>query len=329
MLVSVVIPNWNGAKFLPVCLASLRLQTQQPLEVILVDNGSTDDSLELVQRDYPEVRIVAWAQNRGFAAAANEGIRQSRGDGVALLNNDTEADPHWLSELCRAADRYPEIDMFASKLLLFDRRSVLHSAGDYYGTDGVPGNRGVWQDDVGQFDEETEVFGACGGAALYRQRMLRDVGLFDESLGSYCEDVDLSFRARLAGYKCLFVPTARVYHRLSATGGGPMASYYCGRNFILVLLKDMPGTLIRRYWRQIVGAQLGYVGQSLLHIREPAARARLRGQIAALAHLSGALKARRSVQGSRRATDEEIEAALTSAEDRERWMLRYRQALSP
>lgn len=326
MFVSVVIPNWNGAGFLPTCLDALRNQTHRPFEVIVVDNGSRDGSVELLQRDYPEVRVIAWPENRGFAAAVNEGIGQADGEAVALLNNDTEADPLWLSELCNAAALHPAVGFFASKLLLFDRRKVLHSAGDFYGIDGVPGNRGVWQEDLGQFDDEREVFGACGGAALYRREMLRDVGLFDESLGSYCEDVDLSFRAQLAGYRCLFVPTAKVYHRLSATGGGPMASYYCGRNFILVLAKNMPGSLIRRHWWSILGAQARYVGEALWHVRERAARARLKGQVAALARLPRALEARREVQGKRRATDHQIESVLTSTKDRERWMQKYREA---
>ena len=328
MLVSIVIPNWNGAGFLPTCLDALRSQTYRSFEVIVVDNGSRDDSVELLRRNYPEARVIDWPENRGFAAAVNEGIRQARGEAVALLNNDTEADPLWLSELCHAATLHPEVGFFASKLLLFDRREVLHSAGDFYGVDGVPGNRGVWQEDLGQFDDEREVFGACGGAALYRLDMLRDVGLFDEGLGSYCEDVDLSFRAQLAGYRCLFVPTARVYHRLSATGGGPTASYYCGRNFILVLAKNMPGSLIRRYWWSILGAQARYVGESLWHFRESAARARLRGQLAALAHLPRALEARREVQAKRRVADSRIESILTLTKDRERWIQRYRQAQS-
>lgn len=328
MLVSVVIPNWNGARFLPTCLDSLRAQTHPPLEVIVVDNGSQDGSVELLQRSYPETRVIAWPENRGFAAAVNEGIRQARGEAVALLNNDTEADPEWLAELCRAAEAHPEAGSFASKLLLFDRREILHSAGDFYRTDGVPGNRGVWQEDLGQFDQETEVFGACAGAALYRKAMLAEIGLFDEGLGSYCEDVDLSFRAQLAGYRCLFVPQARVYHRLSATGGGPVASFYCGRNFIIVLAKNMPAALLRKHWWSILGAQLRFVKESLWHFREKAARARVRGQLAALSHLPAALKARRQLQSTRKASDQQIEHILTTPKDHHKWEMTYRQALN-
>jgi len=201
--------------------------------------------------------------------------------------------------------------MAASKMLLFDRRDTIHSAGDFYRTDGVPGNRGVWQQDKGQFDDEEPVFSACGGACAYRRAMLDDVGLLDESLFMYLEDVDLAWRAQLRGYGCIYVPTAIVYHRLSATGGGPIASFYCGRNFIAVIVKDVPGAIIRRHWPAIVRAQLGFAGESLRHFREPAARARLRGQLAGLAQLPLRLRQRRVVQASRRVSDEYIASLLT------------------
>jgi GT2 family glycosyltransferase len=310
MLVSVIIPNWNGGSLLPTCLDSLRRQTLRQHEVIVVDNASSDGSVALVKNDYPEVRLITMPRNRLFAGATNEGIRQATGDIIALLNNDTEADPHWLEELCRALDRHPEVGFCASKMLLFDRRNVINSAGDYYGVDGIPGNRGVWEYDNGQFDEETYVFGACGGAAAYRRAMLDDIGLFDEDLVAYCEDVDLNFRAQLAGYRCLFVPSAIVYHRLSATGGGPIASYYCGRNFIAVLAKDVPGGIIRRHWPHMLAAQLGYTAESLAHLREAAARARLRGQFHGLLLIPRALRKRAEVRKKTRVTEEYIESIL-------------------
>lgn len=310
MLVSVIIPNWNGARLLPACLDSLRAQTLGSHEVIVVDNASADNSAALVKNDYPEVRLIAMPRNRLFAGAANEGIRQARGDVIALLNNDTEADPRWLEALCEALDRHPEVGFCASKMLLFDRRNVINSAGDFYGLDGVPGNRGVWEQDVGQYDEEAYVFGACGGAAAYRRAMLEDIGLFDEDLVAYCEDVDLNFRAQLAGYRCLFVPSAIVYHRLSATGRGPIASYYCGRNFIAVLAKNVPGGIIHRHWRRMLAAQLAYAGESLVHIRESAARARLRGQIAGVLQVPKMLRKRAEVRRKTRVTEEYIESIL-------------------
>lgn len=308
--VAVVIPNWNGAHLLPTCLDSLRQQTYTDFKVVVIDNGSTDDSRRLLAEAYPEVRVIALAENRLFAGAVNEGIRQTTTEIVALLNNDTEAEPDWLAELVRALDEHPEAGMTTSKMLLFDRRDVLNSAGDFYGPDGVPGNRGVWQRDVGQYDDEVYAFSACGGAAVYRRRLFDDIGLFDEDFVAYCEDVDLSFRAQLAGYACVFAPKARLYHRLSATGGGPLASYFCGRNFVNIIVKDVPTSLIRRHWWRMLGGQLRYVGESLAHFHEPAARARLRGQLAALGQVPRMLRKRRGVQARRRVSDYRIERLL-------------------
>lgn len=300
--VSVIIPNFNGAYLLPTCLEALRRQTYRDFEVVLVDNASQDQSVALVRRDYPEVRVIELPTNTVFSGAVNAGIRATSGDLVVLLNNDTEAEEGWLAALAGAAERNPEFSWFASKLLLFDRRNIIHSAGDFYRTNGVPGNRGVWQEDGEQYSVEQEVFGACGGAAAYRRRLLDEVGLFDEDLVGYCEDVDLNWRARLAGHRCLFVPTARVYHRLSATGGGPRASYLVGRNFILVLAKDVPTEVIKRHWPRMLMAQVQFALHSLRHAREPAARARLRGQLAALPALPLFLAKRRAVQAQRRVT---------------------------
>jgi len=309
-LISVIIPNWNGARYLPTCLDALRRQTHTDFETIVVDNASTDESVALIERDYAEVRLLRLPSNRGLTGGVNAGIAVAKGETIALLNNDTEADPHWLAELNRALAAHPEAGMAASKMLLFDRRDVIHSAGDFYRTDGVPGNRGVWQQDKGQFDRQEPVFSACGGACAYRRAMLEDIGLLDESLFMYLEDVDLAWRAQLRGYGCLYVPTAIVYHRLSATGGGPIASFYCGRNFIAIITKDVPGAIIRRHWLAIVRAQLGFAGESLRHFREPAARARLRGQLAGLAQLPLRLRQRRIVQAGKCVSDEYITSLL-------------------
>ena len=307
---SVIIPNWNGVHLLPICLDALRRQTFRDFEVLVMDNASEDGSVQLLERAYPEVKVVRLETNRFFSGAVNEGIRRYRGEVIVLLNNDTEVEPQWLDELVRTLDENPEAGMAASKMLLFDRRDVLNSAGDYYRRDGVPGNRGGWERDEGQYDSSTTVFGACGGAAAYRRRMLEEVGLLDEDFVGYCEDVDLSFRAQLAGYKCAFAPRARVYHRLSATGGGPVASYLCGRNFINVIVKDMPTSLLKKYWPRIVAAQLGYIKESVIHFREPAARARLRGQLAAIVALPSMLAKRRAIQASRKVSDEYIDSIL-------------------
>ncbi len=308
--VSVIIPNWNGAHLLPACLASLRRQTYPPLEVLVVDGASTDDSVAIARAAYPGVRVLALPRNRGFAGNVNAGLRAARGEVLALLNNDAEADPGWLAELVRGFAADPRVGLCASKILLHDRPTVLNAAGDLYRRDGTPANRGVWEEDRGQFDTPEYVFGASGAALAIRREVLADIGLFDEGLYMYCEDVDLCFRAQLHGYRCLYVPTARVYHRLSATGGGPLASYYCGRNFIYVLLKNVPGPLLWRYGPRMLRAQARIAWEALRHWRGAAARARLRGQLAALLALPLILRRRRAVQARRRVPATYIAALL-------------------
>lgn len=296
--IDIIIPNYNGATLLPVCLDALRAQTRRDFAVTVVDDGSADDSLALLHERYPEVRVVPLPRNCGLAAAVNAGIAATAAPFVVLLNNDTEADPAWLAALVGALERHPQYAFAASKLRLFDRRDHLHSAGDYYRPDGEPGSRGVWERDRGQYDALSEVFGPCAGAAAYRrtalEQLAEDGRVFDEDLVMYCEDVDLNLRARRHGLRTLFVPTAVVYHKLSATGGGALASYYCGRNFALVWVKNMPGPLARRHWPRLLASQLGFALGSLRHSREPAARARLRGQLAALGALPRFLQKRRA-----------------------------------
>lgn len=312
--VSVVIPNWNGISYLAGCLESLRAQGYRRFEVLVVDNGSVDGSDRLVAEQYPEFRLVSLGKNHGFAVAANEGIRNSTGDLIALLNNDAEADPDWLAALAEGASAHPEADFFACKILLYDRRDVIHSTGDFYCMDGVPGNRGVWQRDEGQFDQEEFVTAACGAASGWRRGLFEDVGLFDESLFMYCEDVDLSLRAQLRGHRCLYLPRARVYHRLSATGGGETASYYCGRNLVSVAIKNLPAGVLRRHWGALVRNQALFAVNSIWHFRERAARARLRGQAAGLLGIPRRLGQRRAIQQGRRVPDSYLLSLLREPE---------------
>jgi GT2 family glycosyltransferase len=295
---------------LPTCLAALRAQTHAGLEVIVVDNGSTDASPLLIARDFPEVKLIQLGENRGFTGACNAGLRAGRGEALILLNNDTEVAPDWLEEILAAFDRHPQAGSVASRMLLFDRRNIFHAAGDLFRVDGTPGNRGVWEADRGQY-AEGPVFSANGGSAAYRRAMLDDVGLLDESFYFSLEDVDLGWRAQLRGWACIYAPRAVVYHKLSASGGGLTHSYYNGRNFIFVIAKDLPGPLWRRYWPRILRAQAQISLEALRAWRGREARARLRGQLAGLLGLPGQLGRRRAVQAGRRVSIEYIESILT------------------
>lgn len=309
-LLSVVIPNWNGRRFLPTCLESLRAQTYPRVEVIVADNASTDGSQALLQADYPWARLLALEENRGFTGACNAGIEAATGDYIALLNNDTEVDPGWAAAVVSAFERTPDAGSIASKMLLFDRRDTLHTAGDFFTLDGRAGNRGVWQQDKGQYDREEFVFSACGGSAAYRRTMLDEIGLLDNDFFFSGEDVDLGWRAQLAGWRCLYTPEAIVYHHLSATGGGVTASYYDGRNSIFILAKNYPGTLWRRYGGRVLLAQARLAGEALRAWRGQAARARLRGMVAGVVGLPRMWRKRRAIQAGRRVTTDYLERLL-------------------
>ena len=196
-------------------------------------------------------------------------------------------------------------------MLLHDRRDVIHTAGDYFTRDGCAGNRGVWERDDGQYENEEFVFSACGGAAIYRRAMLEDIGLLDDDFFFSGEDVDLGWRAQLRGWRCLYVPQAVVYHHLSASGGGVTASYFDGRNSIAILVKNLPGAFWRRYGARIVWRQGRRALAALWHWRGPEARAQLRGMAAGLLLTPRMFRKRRAIQARRRIRLDELERALT------------------
>lgn len=312
MRASVIIPNYNGRRFLETCLGALDRQTYpaEHTEIIVVDDASTDDSVAWMGEHYGRVKIVALAKNSGLAAGCNAGARAATGDLLVMLNNDTEVGPGWLAALVAAAAAHPDAGAIASKMLLFDRREVLHNAGDLMGADGIPRNRGVWEVDEGQYDAHREVFGGCGGGVAYRRAAWEAAGGFDERLFMYLEDVDLAWRLQLLGWRAVFAPEARLYHHLSATGGGVLASYYTGRNTLWVIARDMPAPLIRKHLGRIVSAQWRVTRDALKAWRGAAARARLRGQVAGLLGLPRVLQWRHTVQRGRTTPIETIDAML-------------------
>jgi GT2 family glycosyltransferase len=315
MFVSIIIPNYNGLRFLPTCLDALRAQTypREHTEIVLVDDASTDNSVAFVTEYYPEVKIVQLARNSGLAVGCNAGAQAAAGELLVMLNNDTEVEPGWLAALVEAASANPQAGAIASKMLLFDRRDTLHNAGDLMGADGIPRNRGVWERDTGQYDTQPQIFGGCGGGVMYRRAAWEQAGGFDERLFMYLEDVDLAWRLQLLGWGAVFAPAARLYHHLSATGGGVLASYYVGRNTIWVIAKDMPVPLIRRHFGQIVRAQWRIAWDALRAWRGESARARLRGQLAGVIGLPRVLGWRRQTQAARLTSPTEIDCLLIDA----------------
>jgi GT2 family glycosyltransferase len=309
--ISIIIPHLNGKQHLTDCFQSLRQQTFTDFETLLVDNGSTDGTQTFVAENYPEVTLIQLPENKGFTGACNAGWQAAHGRFIILLNNDTEADPNWLAEVVAAFERHPQAGSIASKMLLFDQRDTFHTAGDFYRLDGIPGNRGVWQKDEGQFDREEIVFSACGGSSAYRREMLEQIGFLDDDYFFSCEDVDMGWRVNLAKWEVWYVPTAVVYHKLKATGGAVTGSYYDGRNFLYLIWKNYPSSLLKQNWRLILHAQLDITKQALRHWRGQAARARLRGQLAGLLGIFKMWPKRKHIQTIRRLDDETLTERLS------------------
>ena len=207
IVISVVVLNYNGRRYLNGCLASLAAQTFRDFEVIVVDNASTDGSVEHLKANFPWVRLVLNRENLGFAGGTNSGIRAAQGEHVLTFNNDAIADDSLLEKLQEPmADA--KVGVCAARMLLSDGR--INSTGICLSRSGAAWDRGMFEPDEGQYEAREEVFGACAGAALYRKKMLDEIGLFDEDFFLYMEDVDLAFRARLAGWRCIYVPEAKV-----------------------------------------------------------------------------------------------------------------------
>ena len=255
MTISLIIVNWNGRDLLEDCLPSLENQTITAEEIIVVDNGSNDDSVEFLKRSFPSVKVVTLDKNYGFAKANNIGIRLASGSRIALLNNDTVVDSQWLEELNHALDNHPEVGFCASKMLMSRDPNIIDSAGDMLGI-AKAYKRGHGRPNGTEFNEPGYVFGACAGAAIYRSEMLNDIGLFDETFVTNLEDVDLSFRAQLVGYKCMYVPSAVVYHKVGETKRRiGWTDRLTQRNNKLMWLKNAPGWLLIKYAPQVLSEE--------------------------------------------------------------------------
>ena len=210
--------NWNGSQVIEKCLTSIEGQTYHPLEIILVDNASTDGSVELIKNNFPNVKLIVNESNLGFGGGNNVGIRASQGRYIMILNNDTRLDPKCIEELKRCIEKDERFGACASKILLEDENNLIDAAGIVIYPDGLSIGRGRLERGD-RYNEETEVFAGSGCACLYRREMLEDIGLYDEDFFAYADETDMGWRARLAGWKCIYNPKAVVYHCHSATAG--------------------------------------------------------------------------------------------------------------
>ena len=290
--VSVIIVNYNGERFLKECLDSLRAQIYTDFEVILVDNHSSDRSIEIVGQTYPEITLIQNSTNDGFARGTNDGIRASRGRFILTLNNDTRLDPNFIDEILRPMAHEERVGICASKMLYPDGR--INSTGTCISRSGAAWDRGMSEPDHGQYNQPGEVFGACAGAALYRKEMLDEIGLFDEDFFMYLEDVDLSFRARHAGWRCMFVPDAVAYHHHGGTSGvgSDTAVYYGNRNIVWVAFKNFPRKLLLSSLPWVIGRTIGTIGYYAV---KGQLQVILRSKIDALYGLNLSLKKRKNI----------------------------------
>jgi GT2 family glycosyltransferase len=302
--VSIIIVNHNRKHLLKTCLESVLGQTYKNIEVILVDNGSQDGSVDFVEDYYPSVRLIKNNGNQGYAMGNNLGIEHSRGKYIATLNNDTKVESDWLENLVAVAERDGQIGICASKQLNFSRPHIIDSAGIGLRRWAYPFDRGRNEKDTGQYEEEVEVFGAPGASALYRKEMLNEIGLFDEDFFAFQEELDLAWRARLSAWKCVYVPKAVVYHIGGATAGrgSRFLKYHMERNRLLTIMKNFPSVPLLIYAPYILKYELDIFLRIITSFEYELITARL----SAVRLLFRMLKKRRVIQKHREITNKEF-----------------------
>jgi GT2 family glycosyltransferase len=307
-LLTVAVLSYDGRHLLEVILPSLARQSFRDFEVVVVDNGSRDDTVAWLAERWPQVEVVSLAHNVGVTAALNVCARAGRGELVGLFNNDLE--PDCLGELVAAMRAHPQAGWAGAKLRDFEQRDVIDGAGDVFTWAATGGRRGHGERDVGQYDQPRAIFGACGGAALYRRSALERVGEFDEDFFAFYEDVDWNLRAQLAGLSCRYVPGAVVYHMGSATIGRGLSDftrYHLWRNTLWIIAKDLPAGALLRHAPHLL---LGQLVNLAVALRDRKLGIWLRVWRDALRGLPRALRKRRAVQARRRIGLRELEAIV-------------------
>lgn len=293
---SAIIPTWNALRYLPACLAALRAQLGPDDEVVLVDNGSREDAAGWARRHAPGVRVVKLPYNRGFAGGTNAGLQAARGDLLLLCNDDALVEPGCVNALCSALLAHPAAGAAAGVLTFSRTPSRVASAGILMQRDGVATDLWMGQEVASLPPAPREIFGASGGLALLRRSLLDDVGLFEPQFFNYLEDVDLAWRARLRGWRCVLAPAARARHVYSASGGS-LKPRLLARNRLRVVIRCVPAPLLLDGLVPIVRYDMLAVAYGLLR-GQPAIVA---GRIAALHELPALLAQRRVIQAHRMA----------------------------
>ena len=308
--VSVVVVVYESGPTLAECLAALGGQTYRDCEIILIDNASSDRTAQAAAKIDPTIRLIENDDNRGFAAAANQGAKAAGGRWLALLNPDAYADPNWLARLVAAAAANPDVRCFASRQLMAQDPTKLDGLGDVMALAGYPFRGGYTHPDPGVM-EPGWVFSACGGAMMIERALFERVGGLDERLFCYCEDVDLGYRLRLIGEPTLLVPDAVVRHVGSASSGGrrsDFAVFHGTRNRLWVFVKDTPPAL---FWLTLPLHMLATLVLFARHATRGEVATPIKGLIFGVRHIAVALEARREAQATRTASSWDIARAMT------------------
>jgi GT2 family glycosyltransferase len=244
-LVSLIVVNWNGGRYLEECLNSILNQSYKPTEILIVDNASSDDSHTILEK-FPSIRLIQNRSNLGYGPANNQGISAARGEIIAFINNDVVLDPDWLGNIVSVLLSSENIGMCAGKTLSYFQKDTIDNTGHLLFWDGINRGRGRMQKDAGQFDEVRHAFFPSGSACVFKTSAFQQIGTFDEDFFLYGDDAEIGIRARLAGWECAFVPNAVAYHRYSASSSpyDPMKFFYVERNRFWVVLKYFPLELV-------------------------------------------------------------------------------------
>jgi len=309
--ISVIIPNWNGRDLLKDCLKSLKNQSYKNFEIILVDNGSTDGSVEYVKNNFPKVRIISLQKNFGFARAINEGVKVSRAEYIVLLNNDTSVDKEFIKKLIECAELHPEVISVNSKLLNFYNKKIIDGVGILINEVGQARSIDWQEKDKGQYNSEQYIFGATGGASLFRRESFVKLGLFDENYFMYSEEVDFAFRAQFQRYKSIFCPEAKVFHKHKATAKKFSAhvEYWQFRNMTQTIVKDFPVSILFKKWRWLK-IILVHLNTIFFQLRNGYFWPPVLADLWILFHLPQLLHERKRIQSSRKVSDEYIESFM-------------------
>jgi len=320
-LVSILVLNRNGKELLEICVPSILNQNYKNIEIIVIDNGSNDGSIKYLKNRFPQVKIIENKKDIGFSAANNAGIKESKGEYIFILNNDTEMDKNCVSSLVNIAEdeEYSKVGMFSPKILSYFDRNVFDNVGHLIYKDGLNRGRGKLEKDDQQYDKIEEICFPSGCAAFYRKKVFNEIGLLDEDFHYYGDDTDLGLRARMAGWISMYIPEAIVYHMYSATAGkySPIKAFLVERNRLWVAIKIFPISLLifnpyyssKRYLYQIYGV-LGKKGSAGKYIENYSAGSLflilLKAWYFGLRGLPKMLKKRKIIQKNKKVSNKEI-----------------------